>query len=79
MAKTNNDLNGALDKETREAMAAQVDKALSSPEQINRVMINFLGEMLEELKKLEHGVTNLNNAFIIANKDPILNRLDKKS
>ena len=71
-------LNGALDKETEEIMRKQVDKAISTPEQMNRVLINLFGEMLEELKKVEHAITNLNNAFILANKDDILKRVDKK-
>lgn len=79
MAKKIDDLNGALDQETRAIMEAQVDKALSTPEQINRVMINFLGELLEQLKKLERGVSSLNSAFLLANKDPILQSLGKKS
>ena len=78
MPKNVNDLNGALDKETREVMERQVEKSISSPEQINRVMINFLGEMLESLKKLEREVSTLNRAVILANKDPILKSLGKK-
>ena len=64
-------LNGALDKETEEIMKKQVDKAISTPEQMNRVLINLFGEMLEELKKVEHAITNLNSAFILANKDAL--------
>lgn len=71
-------LNGALDKETEEIMKKQVEKSISTTEQMNRVLINFLGEMLEELKKVEHAITNLNNAYILANKDDILKRVDKK-
>lgn len=79
MAKnTQQDLNGALEKETRETMAAQVDKALSSPEQMNRVLINLFGELLEELKKVEHAVTAINSTFLIANKDTILARIKQK-
>lgn len=78
MAKQN-DLNGALDQETREVMERQVDKAISSPEQLNRVLINFLGELLEELKKLDKGISSLNSAFILTNKDAILGLLNKKS
>ena len=72
------DLNGALDKEIEEIMKKQVDKAISTPEQMNRVLINLFGEILEELKKVEHAITNLNNAYILANKDDILKRVDKK-
>ena len=79
MAKnTQQDLNGALEKETRETMAAQVENALSSTEQMNRVLINLFGELLEELKKVEHAVTAVNNAYILANKETILDRIKQK-
>lgn len=66
------DLNGALKPETMEILQQQVDESIKSAEQMNRVEINFFGELLESLKEMKKSLQQLNRAFVLANTEPLL-------
>lgn len=81
MAKneTNAALNGKLDDEAIEVMTKQVEKGVASDDQILRVLINLFSEMLGELKTISTNISKLNSAWILSNRDKIMEALGKKS
>ena len=66
-----------IDEVSKEQMAKQVVKGISTERQINRCLLNFLAEFYSELKKFNENFQTFSRQYVLANVQPIKETLRK--
>ena len=66
-----------IDQVSKEQMAKQVTRGVSTERQMNRCLLNFLAEFYTELKKFNENFQTFSRQYVLANVQPIKDNLKR--